>query len=46
VAFGEDYRPIPVSRLDLHVFERTPHNAAIVEPVKTSSNASVEGALG
>jgi sterol desaturase/sphingolipid hydroxylase (fatty acid hydroxylase superfamily) len=48
VAFGGDYRPIPVNRLDLHVFERTPHNAAIVEPVQagTSSNASVEGALG
>ena len=47
VAFGEDYRPIPVSRLDLHVFERTPHNAAIVEPVEPSTgNASVEGALG
>jgi hypothetical protein len=43
VAFGEDYRPIPVSQLDLHAFgHSTPPTSTIAPPL----GATVEAAAG
>jgi hypothetical protein len=42
VAFGEGYRPIPVSQLDLHAFEHKPPVATIAEADLASSTTSVE----
>ncbi|MHB1272271.1 MAG: sterol desaturase family protein [Rhodanobacter sp.] len=44
VAFGEDYRPIPVSQLDLHAFTHAPRAEPGIEP--PGGATSVEGALG
>jgi sterol desaturase/sphingolipid hydroxylase (fatty acid hydroxylase superfamily) len=44
VAFGEDYRPIPVSQLDLHAFEHKPPAEVVVEPAP--ANNTTEVALG
>lgn len=45
VAFGEGYRPIPVSQLDLHVFEHAPSSGVIVESVTPDSTSPTEAAL-
>ena len=44
VAFGEGYRPIPVSQLDLHVFEHKPTEAA-GPPNPVGGTAPTEAAL-
>jgi sterol desaturase/sphingolipid hydroxylase (fatty acid hydroxylase superfamily) len=45
VAFGEDYRPIPVSQLDLHAFEHKLPAEVAVEPVP-ANHTTTEAALG
>ena len=42
VAFGEGYRPIPVSQLDLHAFEHKPPASPAAEVDLASSNTSAE----
>jgi sterol desaturase/sphingolipid hydroxylase (fatty acid hydroxylase superfamily) len=42
VAFGEGYRPIPVSQLDLHAFEHKPAVATVAEADLANSNTSAE----
>lgn len=47
VAFGENYRPIPVGQLDLHAFVHAAPVDTVVESAAPATNAtSVEGALG
>jgi hypothetical protein len=41
VAFGEDYRPIPVSQLDLHAFEHKPQAEVAVETVPADTTTEV-----
>jgi hypothetical protein len=42
VAFGEGYRPIPVSQLDLHAFEHKPPASPAVEVDLASNSTSAE----
>lgn len=46
VAFGEDYRPIPVSQLDLHAFVHPAPAAAPVETVPSAGDMAAEGSPG
>jgi sterol desaturase/sphingolipid hydroxylase (fatty acid hydroxylase superfamily) len=44
VAFGEDYRPIPVGELDLHAFSHLPHAEPLIG--SAGDDAAVEAAPG
>jgi len=45
VAFGEDYRPIPVSQLDLHALNHAPPATSTTTPARVD-NATAETAAG